>query len=75
MPEVKSLNMRIPEMWNRIWASEFLLHKPQYFATHTYLGRLNTPPFAANGILTVVWCRYGFPRVRALRSNTRDIPW
>ncbi|HVU32749.1 MAG TPA: hypothetical protein VHE61_04895 [Opitutaceae bacterium] len=43
MPDVASVNMLIPDMWSRLWANEFLLNKPQYFATHTYEGRLNTP--------------------------------
>jgi len=42
MPDVASLNMRVPDMWSRLWANEFLLRKPQYFLTHTYEGRLNT---------------------------------
>lgn len=43
MPDVASVNLEIPDMWSRLWANEFLLRKPQYFATHTYEGRLNTP--------------------------------
>ncbi len=45
MPQVDSLNMRLgyPLMWERLWANGFLLRKPQYFLTHTYEGRLNTP--------------------------------
>lgn len=43
MPEVTSLNMRIPDFWTRLWANSFLLKRPQYFLTHTYEGRLNTP--------------------------------
>lgn len=39
---VNSLNMRIDDFWARLWANYFLLRKPQYFATHTYEGRLNT---------------------------------
>ena len=31
-------------MWSRLWANAFLLRKPQYFLTHTYEGRRNTPP-------------------------------
>ncbi|MBS0633204.1 MAG: hypothetical protein JSS11_14935 [Verrucomicrobia bacterium] len=42
LPEVTSLNMNIPEFWARLWANALLLHRPQYFATHTYEGRLNT---------------------------------
>jgi hypothetical protein len=43
MPDVKSVNMLVPDMWQRLWANAFLLRKPQYFQTHTYEGRLNTP--------------------------------
>jgi hypothetical protein len=42
MADVKSVNMRIPDMWSRLWANAFLLRKRQYFPTHTYEGRLNT---------------------------------
>jgi len=43
MDEVKSINVLLPDMWSRLWANAFLLRKPQYFETHTYEGRLNTP--------------------------------
>jgi hypothetical protein len=43
MPDVKSVNMLLPDMWSRLWANAFLLKKPQYFLTHTYEARLNTP--------------------------------
>lgn len=43
MPDVASVNLRVPDMWSRLWASSFLLRKPHYFPTHTYEGRLNTP--------------------------------
>lgn len=43
MSDVKSLNLLIPDMWSRLWANAFLLRKQQYFPTHTYEGRLNTP--------------------------------
>lgn len=42
MPEIGSLNMRVGDFWARLWANSFLLHRPQYFLTHTYEGRLNT---------------------------------
>ncbi len=42
VPEVNSINMKIADFWERIWANVFLLHRPQYFPTHTYEGRLNT---------------------------------
>ncbi len=41
-PRVASLNMLVGDFWSRLWANAFLLRKPQYFATHTYEGRLNT---------------------------------
>lgn len=43
MPDVKSVNVLLPEMWSRLWANALLLRKPQYFLTHTYEGRRNTP--------------------------------
>lgn len=43
MPEVTSVNMLLPDMWSRLWANAFLLRKAQFFPTHTYEGRLNTP--------------------------------
>jgi hypothetical protein len=42
MPQVESLNVRVDRFWSRLWANALLLRKPQYFATHTYEGRLNT---------------------------------
>ncbi len=41
-PEITSVNMRIPDFWDRLWANSFLLRKPQYFLTHTYEARRNT---------------------------------
>ena len=43
MPDIASVNVLLPDMWSRLWANELLLRKPQYFLTHTYEGRLNTP--------------------------------
>lgn len=43
MADVKSVNLLIPDMWSRLWANAFLLRKEQFFSTHTYEGRLNTP--------------------------------
>jgi hypothetical protein len=43
MAEVKSVNLLVPDMWSRLWANAFLLRKEQFFPTHTYEGRLNTP--------------------------------
>lgn len=42
LPAVTSLNMNVPDFWERLWANSFLLRKRQFFATHTYEGRLNT---------------------------------
>ena len=41
-PRFASFNMLLDDFWSRLWANCFLLRKPQYFATHTYEGRLNT---------------------------------
>lgn len=41
--DVGSLNMLVPDGWSRLWANALLLRTPQYFQTHTYEGRLNTP--------------------------------
>lgn len=43
MADVSSVNLLIPDMWSRLWANALLLRKPQYFATHTYEARRNTP--------------------------------
>jgi hypothetical protein len=42
-PRVGSINLRVEDFWARLWANALLLRKPQYFLTHTYEGRLNTP--------------------------------
>jgi len=41
-PRFASFNMLLDDFWSRLWANCFLLRKPQYFATHTYEGRINT---------------------------------
>ena len=41
--QVRSVNVLIPDFWARLWANALLLRRPQYFPTHTYEGRLNTP--------------------------------
>jgi hypothetical protein len=41
-PTITSLNNLVEDYWRRLWANVFLLRKPQYFAIHTYEGRLNT---------------------------------
>ncbi len=44
MPDVASVNVLLTShMWPRLWANELLLRKPQYFQTHTYEARRNTP--------------------------------
>ncbi|MEY2879771.1 MAG: hypothetical protein RLZZ15_2151, partial [Verrucomicrobiota bacterium] len=43
MPDVKSVNVLLPDMWSRLWANAFLLRTPQYFATDTYEARWHTP--------------------------------
>lgn len=43
LADVNSVNLLLPDMWSRLWANALLLRKPQYFATHTYEARLNTP--------------------------------
>lgn len=42
MPDVASVNVRMPDMWSRLWANALLLRKPQYFYWHTYEGRRDT---------------------------------
>ncbi|HVU15883.1 MAG TPA: hypothetical protein VHD32_03105 [Candidatus Didemnitutus sp.] len=42
-PTLTSINVIIPDMWSRLWANCFLLRKEQYFATHSYEARLDTP--------------------------------
>lgn len=43
MADVKSVNMMVPDMWSRLWAHAFLLRKAQYFPSHTYEARRDTP--------------------------------
>lgn len=43
MPDVASVNLLVPDMWSRLWANALLLRTPQYFLTHTYEARLDTP--------------------------------
>lgn len=57
MEDVASVNIRMPDMWGRLWANALLLRRPQYFYWHTYEGRLNTPlrgQWDLNGGLTQV---------------------
>jgi hypothetical protein len=43
-PELAAgLNLLVPDMWSRLWANAFLLRRPQYFETHTYEARRDTP--------------------------------
>ena len=43
MSDVASINLRVPDMWSRLWANQFLLRKPQYFLTDTYEARWHSP--------------------------------
>lgn len=67
--DVASLNIRIPDMWSRLWANSLLLKKPQFFETHTYEGRLNTPLRGAwdlnGGLVTVRLPDGGSERINA----------
>lgn len=40
---IASLNLRVEDFWARLWANTFLLKKPQYFVTHSYEARRDTP--------------------------------
>lgn len=42
LDRVDSVNMLVGDFWSRLWASAFLLRKPQYFATFTYEGHRPT---------------------------------
>ncbi len=42
-PRVRSVNIRVEDFWARLWANTFLLRLPQYFVTHSYEGRRDTP--------------------------------
>ena len=80
MPGVGSLNMRIPDMWSRLWASQFLLRRAQYFPTHTYEGHINTPLRGAwdmrGGLVTVILPGADTVQLNAQYSLTRvDSPW
>lgn len=41
-PEIESINLVGEHFWNRIWSSALLMHKRQYFASETYVGRYST---------------------------------
>ena len=59
----------IDQMWSRLWANSFLLRMPQYFLTHTYEGRLNTPlkgEWDLNGSLISV----ALPQMGSIRLNS-----
>lgn len=43
MADVPSVNLLVPDMWSRLWAHAFLLRKAQYFPSHTYEARRDTP--------------------------------
>jgi hypothetical protein len=56
-PEVSSVNLRVRDMWSRLWAHVFLLRKPHYFPVATYEGRRATEMHGdwdlTNGIIAV----------------------
>jgi hypothetical protein len=57
MADVASVNVRVPDVWSRLWANALLLRKPQYFYWHTYEGRKDTPlrgEWDINGGLTQI---------------------
>lgn len=41
--DIRSVNILVPEFWPRLWANAFMLRTAQYFPTHSYEGRLDTP--------------------------------
>jgi hypothetical protein len=43
LPSVASLNLRLPDGWDRLWANSLLLRKRQYFELPSYEGRKPTP--------------------------------
>lgn len=43
LDQVHSMNMMVQDFWARLWANSFMLRKAQYFPTHTYEGRIDTP--------------------------------
>ena len=67
--DVASVNVLIPDMWSRLWANALLLKKPQYFLTHTYEGRINTPLRGAwdlnGGLVTLFLPDGGSERINA----------
>jgi len=42
-PRIGSINMLVPDFWDRLWANAFLLRHRQHFLTHSYEGRLPGP--------------------------------
>lgn len=42
-PQVQSVNLLVENFWERLWAHAHLLRKRQYFPSHTYEARRNTP--------------------------------
>ena len=45
-PDVASINLRLPMVWDALWANQFLLHKPQYLLYPSYEGRTPLPSWA-----------------------------
>ncbi len=46
LPDVTAVNVRLPLVWDRLWANCFLLRKEQYISAATYEGRPALPPRA-----------------------------
>ena len=46
LPDVLAVNIRLPLVWDRLWANCFLLRKPQYISVATYEGRPARAPRA-----------------------------
>ena len=46
LPDMPAVNVRLPLVWDRLWANHFLLRQPQYISVATYEGRPVLPPRA-----------------------------
>eukprot|EP01031_Cornospumella_fuschlensis_P009846 gene9846-12079_t len=73
--DIGSVNLLVPDMWSRLWANALLLKKAQYFETHTYEGRLNTPLRGAwdlnGGVIALTLPEGGSERVGSLPPSGR----
>lgn len=70
MPEVASVNLRMRELWERLWTNNFLLRKEQYFQTHSYEGRLDTN-LRGEWDLTAGLVQLELPEGDSIRLNER----